>query len=86
MLTCFINYPDSLFIKSPDDKQQFQQDLDNLSFWSTTSRLPVNSSKSIHISLKLQNFNIICDRILEPTFWAQANFSKKSIENLDNFY
>ena len=36
-------------IKSLDDQQQLQQDLDNLASWSTTSLLSFNSSKSIHI-------------------------------------
>ena len=37
-------------IKSLEDQQHFQHDLDNLSSWCTTSCLSFNSSKSIHIS------------------------------------
>ena len=48
-------------IKSPDDQQCLQHDLNNLSSWSATSCLSFNSSKSTHISLNcksLTSYNI----------------------------
>ena len=38
------------YIKSPDDEQSFQNDLQNLASWGATSHLSFNPSKSIHMS------------------------------------
>ena len=41
-----------MHIKSAVDQRHLQQGLNNLSSWSTTSRLSFNSSKSTHISIE----------------------------------
>ena len=44
------------YIKSPDDEQSLQNDLQNLASWGATSHLSFNPSKSIHMSF-IQNIS-----------------------------
>ena len=54
-------------IKSPDDEQSLQNDWYNLAFWSITSHVFFNPSKSTHVSFNQKFLHYITSEVANPT-------------------